>query len=107
MKDAGDVCEMGCGPGQVAGYLRDAGLAKLFGLDLSPRMVEQAQRLNPDISFQVGDMLALEVVHPDEFLGQPISMDFFLFRFDSILEYRTLGVASGASSTRAASAGRL
>lgn len=128
-KDSGDVCDMGCGPGQIARHLRDAGLAKVSGLDLSPRMVEQAQRLNPDITFQTGDMLALpledrslagivafyaivnipgnqlptvfremwrvlrpggrlllsfhigdEVVHPSEFLGQPISMDFFLFQ---------------------------
>jgi trans-aconitate methyltransferase len=49
----GEVCDMGCGPGHVARYLRDAG-AKVFGLDLSPRMLEEARRLNPDISFQEG-----------------------------------------------------
>ena len=59
MKDSGDVCDMGCGPGQIARYLRDTGLATVFGLDLSPQMVEQARQLNPDISFQVGNMLAL------------------------------------------------
>ena len=32
----------------------------IFGLDLSPGMIEQARQLNPDISFQVGDMMALE-----------------------------------------------
>ena len=50
---------MGCGPGHIARYLHDAGLASVSGLDLSPRMVEQAQRLNPDIAFRVGDMLDL------------------------------------------------
>ena len=119
---------MGCGLGHVAAYLRDAG-AKVFGVDLSPAMVKQARQLNPDISFQVGDMMALdladerlagivafyaivniaesslptvfremwrvlkpggqlllsfhignEIVHQDEFLGQPISMDFFFFQ---------------------------
>ena len=128
MKDSGEVCDMGCGPGHVARYLRDAGLAKISGLDLSPRMVEEARRLNPDIEFRVGDMLALplgdrslvgivafyaivnipsdllptvfremwrvlqpegrlrlsfhigdEIIRPDQFLGQPMSMDFFLF----------------------------
>src|SRR5579863_1360047 len=56
----GEVCDMGCGPGQVARYLRDAGVV-LFGLDLSPGMLEQARRLNPDISFRVGNMLALDL----------------------------------------------
>jgi SAM-dependent methyltransferase len=56
----GDVCDMGCGPGHVARYLRDAG-ACVFGLDLSPRMLEQARRLNPDISFREGNMLALDL----------------------------------------------
>jgi ubiquinone/menaquinone biosynthesis C-methylase UbiE len=129
LKDRGDVCDMGCGPGHIARYLRDAGLAKVLGLDLSPAMVEQARQLNPDISFHIADMMALdlpdaslagivafyaivnipekhlprvfremwrvlqpggrlllsfhigdEIIHPAEFLGQPISMDFFLFQ---------------------------
>jgi ubiquinone/menaquinone biosynthesis C-methylase UbiE len=54
------VCEMGCGPGHIARYLKDAG-TNVFGLDLSPGMIEQGRQLNPDISFQVGDMMALEL----------------------------------------------
>jgi SAM-dependent methyltransferase len=56
----GAACDMGCGPGQVARYLRDAG-AEVFGLDLSPRMLEVARQINPDISFREGDMLALDL----------------------------------------------
>jgi ubiquinone/menaquinone biosynthesis C-methylase UbiE len=56
----GEVCDMGCGPGHVARFLRDAG-ATVFGLDLSPEMVAQARRLNPDISFREGNMLALNL----------------------------------------------
>jgi SAM-dependent methyltransferase len=56
----GEVCDMGCGPGHVARYLRDAG-ASVFGLDLSPGMVEQARKLNPDIPFREGNMMALEI----------------------------------------------
>src|ERR1700683_3165840 len=56
----GEVCDMGCGPGQVARYLRDAG-ATVFGLDLSPRMLEQARQLNPDISFREGNMMSLNL----------------------------------------------
>ncbi len=61
-----EVCDMGCGPGQVARYLRDVG-AQVFGLDISPRMVEQARHRNPDISFQEGDMTALPM--PDSALA--------------------------------------
>jgi ubiquinone/menaquinone biosynthesis C-methylase UbiE len=60
MAGRGQVCDMGCGPGHVARYLRDAGTT-VFGLDLSPKMVEQARRLNPDISFREGNMMALDL----------------------------------------------
>jgi SAM-dependent methyltransferase len=66
LKARGEICDMGCGPGHVARFLRDAG-AKVFGLDLSPRMVAIARDLNPDISFREGNMLALDL--PDESLG--------------------------------------
>ncbi len=56
----GEVCDMGCGPGHVARYLRDAGVP-VFGLDLSPRMLEEARQLNPDISFRQGNLLALDL----------------------------------------------
>jgi len=56
----GEVCDMGCGPGHVARYLRDAG-ASVFGLDLSLGMVEQARRLNPGIPFREWNMLALDL----------------------------------------------
>ncbi len=62
----GVVCELGCGPGQVARYLKDRGL-DICGVDLSPEMVKVAARLNPDISFSQGDMLSLHF--PDESLG--------------------------------------
>lgn len=55
----GEVCDLGCGPGHVARYLRDAG-AVVSGLDLSPRMIEMARELNPHIRFREGNMLALD-----------------------------------------------
>jgi ubiquinone/menaquinone biosynthesis C-methylase UbiE len=60
MAGRGQVCDMGCGPGHVARYLRDAGTT-VFGLDLSTKMLEQARRLNPDISFREGNMMALDL----------------------------------------------
>jgi SAM-dependent methyltransferase len=56
----GEVCDMGCGPGQVARYLRDAG-ATVFGLDLSPQMLVQARQFNPEIPFREGDMMSLDL----------------------------------------------
>jgi ubiquinone/menaquinone biosynthesis C-methylase UbiE len=60
VKGHGEVCDMGCGPGHIARYLRDA-RAKVFGLDLSPGMLDEARRLNPDIPFRQGNMLALDL----------------------------------------------
>jgi SAM-dependent methyltransferase len=54
----GPICDMGCGPGQIARYLHRQGMDTL-GIDLSPRMVTEAQKLNPEIHFHQGDMLAL------------------------------------------------
>ena len=54
----GPVCDLGCGPGQIARYLHRQGVDTL-GVDLSHRMVAEAQRLNPDIHFHQGDMLSL------------------------------------------------
>jgi ubiquinone/menaquinone biosynthesis C-methylase UbiE len=56
----GEVCDMGCGPGQVARYLKDAG-ASVFGLDLSLGMLQQARKLNSDIDFREGNMMALDL----------------------------------------------
>src|SRR5689334_11444006 len=56
----GMVADIGCGPGQIARYLADHG-AEATGIDLAPEMVKLAQRLSPDIPFQQGDMLALDL----------------------------------------------
>jgi ubiquinone/menaquinone biosynthesis C-methylase UbiE len=62
----GRICDMGCGPGHVARALHEAD-ANVFGLDLSPGMLDQARRLNPGIHFQLGNMLALDL--PDHSLA--------------------------------------
>jgi SAM-dependent methyltransferase len=56
--DLGPICDMGCGPGQIARYLDRQGVTTL-GVDLSPQMIAEAQRLNPEIPFHQGNMLAL------------------------------------------------
>jgi len=57
---SGSVCDLGCGPGHIARFLHDSGL-DAFGLDLSPQMIAQAQRLSPGIEFAEGNMLALDL----------------------------------------------
>jgi len=57
----GPICDLGCGPGQIARYLYRQRV-KTLGVDLSTKMVEEAQKLNPEIHFHQGDMLSL----PDE-----------------------------------------
>ena len=59
IRPGGLVCDMGCGPGQIARYLRGKGL-NVCGVDISNGMVELASRLNPGIQFQQGNMLALD-----------------------------------------------
>ena len=54
----GPICDLGCGPGQIARYLRNQG-AETLGIDLSPCMIAEAQRLNPEIPFHEGNMLSL------------------------------------------------
>src|SRR5689334_5745226 len=60
VKDRGEVCDLGCGPGHVARFLKELGV-DVFGVDLSPSSIAQAKKANPDIRFRIGNMLALEV----------------------------------------------
>ena len=68
VEGAGQICDMGCGPGQVARYLHSLGV-NVCGIDLSQEMLRQAQRLNPEISFRQGDMLALTGVADEAYGG--------------------------------------
>jgi SAM-dependent methyltransferase len=54
------LLEIGSGPGNVAAYLHQLGMS-VRGIDLSPAMVELARREHPGISFEVGEMGALDV----------------------------------------------
>jgi uncharacterized protein YceH (UPF0502 family) len=56
--EGGPVVEVGCGPGHVTAYLAEAG-ADASGVDLSPRMIEEARHRFPDGDYQVGDLRQL------------------------------------------------
>lgn len=53
------VLDLGCGSGVHSRHLIDQGL-KVVGLDLSPRMIEEAKKRVPGGEFVVGDMMALD-----------------------------------------------
>ncbi|WP_219420056.1 class I SAM-dependent DNA methyltransferase [Pseudonocardia nigra] len=55
----GQLIEVGSGPGHVAAYLRDLGMS-IRGIDLSSAMVDLARREHPEITFDVGEMGALD-----------------------------------------------
>ncbi|MGN9774657.1 class I SAM-dependent DNA methyltransferase [Micromonospora sp. H33] len=60
------VADLGCGPGHVAAHLESLGVP-VFGVDLSPKMVEIARRTYPNLRVEVGSMTALDL--PDGELG--------------------------------------
>jgi SAM-dependent methyltransferase len=64
--DLGPVADLGCGPGKITAHLAALG-APVFGVDLSPRMVELAQLAHPELDFTVGSMTGLDI--PDNTLG--------------------------------------
>ncbi len=80
----GPVCDIGCGPGHVSRYLYEHG-ADVSGIDLSPRLIDEARRLNPGIPFAVGDMRSLEV--PDAtFAGVVAFYSLIHFEADQLRE---------------------
>lgn len=62
----GPVLDVGCGPGTVTAYLAERGL-DVSGVDLSPRMVENARRLHPECRFEVASATELDLA--EESLG--------------------------------------
>jgi ubiquinone/menaquinone biosynthesis C-methylase UbiE len=65
LKPKSKILDLGCGAGQDARYLAEAGM-EVLGLDISKEMVEEAKKRNPTISFNVGDFLSFSLMD-DEF----------------------------------------
>lgn len=55
----GPVLDVGCGPGTVTAYLAERGL-DVSGVDLSPRMIDNARRLHPECRFSVASATELD-----------------------------------------------
>jgi SAM-dependent methyltransferase len=58
--EAGPVGDLGCGTGRITTYLAQRGL-DVFGVDLTPGMIEVARREYPELRFEVGSLLELDV----------------------------------------------
>ncbi|MFF7752818.1 class I SAM-dependent methyltransferase [Streptomyces sp. NPDC007971] len=56
----GTVADLGCGPGWVTAHLASLGL-DVFGLDLSESMLAIARREHPELRFEQGSMLGLDL----------------------------------------------
>jgi SAM-dependent methyltransferase len=60
VRGRGRVCDLGCGPGQIARYLAGREV-NAFGIDASAAMIASARRLNPKLDFQPGNFFALDL----------------------------------------------
>ncbi|MEU6403677.1 methyltransferase domain-containing protein [Streptomyces sp. NPDC046985] len=64
------LADLGCGPGRVTGFLAGLG-AEAFGVDLSASMLAVARREHPELRFEQGSMLELDL--PDGGLAGVLS----------------------------------
>ena len=58
--DEGTCLDVGCGFGVLVPSLKKAGVAhnRIYGVDLSPEMIRNAQDLHPDANFEAADFLS-------------------------------------------------
>ena len=56
--DGAPIADLGCGPGHVAAWLADRGVAAV-GIDLSPAMIAVGRRGYPNVDFREADFLEL------------------------------------------------
>lgn len=78
-KNKGQHIDLGCGPGQTTKFLYDNGVVSILGTDLSPQMVKVASKLNPNIKFEVADMLQLN--YPEKSFASAIAF-YAIVHFD-------------------------
>ena len=79
----GKLIDLGCGPGQTTRYLSKSGMEDLLGTDLSPGMIAAAKALNPQLAFEVADMLNLN--YPDQSFGSAIAFYAIVhFNYDQV-----------------------
>lgn len=62
----GPVADLGCGAGRITAHLDSLGV-EVFGVDLSPAMIDLARRAHPHLRFDVGSITSLDL--PDATAG--------------------------------------
>jgi ubiquinone/menaquinone biosynthesis C-methylase UbiE len=82
-KNKGICADFGCGPGQTTKFLYDHGVKNIIGLDISPGMIDTAQRLFPYIKFKTGDLLNLSY-DPDYFTCGVAFYSIVHFTYDQV-----------------------
>ncbi len=63
------ILEIGCGPGQLACLLRDRGITRYHGFDFSPKRIEQARRVCPELTFSVQDAFETDLFSEFDYQG--------------------------------------
>jgi SAM-dependent methyltransferase len=86
------IADIGYGPGSATAHLNDIG-STAFGIDLSPHMVAQARQAYPDLRFDVGSTIALDL--PDCCLGGIVAR-YSRIRIPDEQLPQALGSSSGA-----------
>jgi Methylase involved in ubiquinone/menaquinone biosynthesis len=81
-RDKGIVCDIGCGPGEIANYLFIKG-CKVTGIDISENMIIEAKKLNTEIEFIVDDMFNLRMTK-EHFAGICSFYAIVNFQYDEI-----------------------
>ncbi len=69
------VLDIGCGPGQVAQFFKDKGLATYIGLDLSPVAINMARRLCPKYTFIAASAFETDILERAD-IDTVVSMEF-------------------------------
>ncbi len=78
-KSKGKLIDLGCGPGQTTKYVAGCGFTDLIGTDLSEEMIRVAKHTNPQLTFEVADMLLLP--YPDQYFGSAVAF-YSIVHFD-------------------------
>lgn len=58
----GTVLDLGCGPGQITGYLHSLGV-DAAGIDMVPEFIAHARATHPSVEFQLGSLESLDVAN--------------------------------------------
>jgi ubiquinone/menaquinone biosynthesis C-methylase UbiE len=68
---AGKMIDLGCGPGQTTSFLYHCGVRDIVGTDIAPAMMQVAKKINPQLHFEIADMLHLP--YADRSFGSAIA----------------------------------